>query len=311
MIKTHKNLITATLALLTLAACGNEANEPDVTVLKECPDFTASIGDAHSRAVDSQWESADEIGISGAGRTNVCYRTEDGDGVFTVKTTDEQIYFQDDTEATFTAYYPWNEFESGTSTIEIDTREQAQQKSFDFLWAQASGKKSQPNIAFNFTHRMAKVVLTVKPGSRMTFDEVKAALLSMEGFHHSGSFNINDGISAVEGNTTSDKWMFADATKDAPYITVGENSLTCSLILWPQAIEDQLTFYADFPTYALMAKIDFTAANREKDGVNAQNELVAGRQYNLGLTLHKTEMTLDVCVINPWNEVNGDDISVD
>lgn len=311
MTKTFTYIAVAALALMTLTACGSDANGPEPAPLKESPDFTASIGDALSRALDDQWERADEIGISGAGRSNVCYSTADGDGVFTVRTTGDQIYFQNDDEVTFNAYYPWRELAAGTSSIEADTRQQEQQKQFDFLWAEASGMRARPNVVFNFAHQMSKVVLTVKPGSGMSFDEVKAALLSLEGFCHEGSFSVEDGIAAVDDGADSDKWQFADATKDASYIDLGENSLTCSLILFPQMFETPLTFTADFPGYALMAKIDFTAANRKKDGDDARNEWVAGRQYNLSLTLHKTELTLDVCTINRWNEVIGDDINVD
>ena len=67
----------------------------------------------------------------------------------------------------------------------------------------------------------------------------------------------------------------------------------------------------DNRSHTLRADIDFTAANREKDGANAKNEWVAGRQYNLSLTLHKTDITMNECVITPWTVVRGDDITVD
>lgn len=40
---------------------------------------------------------------------------------------------------------------------------------------------------------MTKVVLSVKPGNGVGYDEVKAALLSLEEFRHKGTFNITDG----------------------------------------------------------------------------------------------------------------------
>ena len=63
--------------------------------------------------------------------------------------------------------------------------------------------------------------------------------------------------------------------------------------------------------HRLRSEIDFTPANREKDGPAAKNEWVAGRQYNLSVTLNKTDITEVECAINPWNEVKGDEIIVD
>jgi len=99
---------------------------------------------------------------------------------------------------TFTAYYPWNDLAEGAEAINADTWAQAHQKSFDFLWAKASGNKASLQVAFTFTHRMTKVVLAVKPGNGVGYDEVKAALLSLEGFRHKGTFNITDGSTSVD-----------------------------------------------------------------------------------------------------------------
>lgn len=108
MRKTTEHVIAAAVTLVTLAGCGSDDIGPDAGVGKDSPDFTATIGGASTRAFDSSWEAGDEIGISGGIRTNVCYLTKDGDGLFTVKTPGDEIYFQDDSEVTFTAYYPWH-----------------------------------------------------------------------------------------------------------------------------------------------------------------------------------------------------------
>lgn len=304
-----KNYIMAALATVTLAGCSN--NDHELTVSKDCPEFTAGIGRAHSRAVDSQWEEGDMIGITGSERTNVCYNTEDGDGVFNVATSGDQIYFQDDNEATFNAYYPWNNLDSETSAIVANTADQTLQKTFDFLWAQATGKKAQPNVNFNFAHSMAKVVFTIKAGKGVSAEELKTVLLSMGGFRHTGTFNITDGTATVDDNEAAEKWQFAGDDKTVSYLTLSDNELVCSLILLPQKFEEPLSFFASLAENDLAAKIDFTGANSEKDGDDAENEWVAGRQYNLTLTLNRTQITLDGCVINQWNEVKGDDIVVD
>lgn len=306
-----KHFIPTALVIMVLVGCGEVNNEPEVPGRKDCPDFTATIGGVQTRAFDRQWESGDAIGISGAKRTNVCYLTN-GDGNFTVQTPGDQIYFPDANEATFTAYYPWNDL-TGAGAINADTRKQTSQKSFDFLWAQASGRKDSPRVDFTFAHRMAKVVLTVKRGDGMSYDEVKNARLSLGGFRHTGTFDINNGRTTV--NVTADNagvWAFTDDACKAPAsFNETDNTVTYSLLFFPQEFVAPLAFTAELPGDVLKAGIDFTAANREKDGDNAKNEWVAGRQYNLGVQLHKTEITLGECVIKPWTEVKDDNIKAD
>lgn len=310
MAKSSKYLIPAALAIITLTGCGNEGNEPNPGARKDAPDFTATIGNAQSRAFDTSWDREDAIGVTGCGRTNVAYITSNADGKFTVATQVEPIYFQDDNEATFTAYYPWKQLSAEVQTISADTREQAQQKNFDFLWATASGRKDKPNVDFNFAHRMAKVVITVKTGDAMSFDEAKATQLSLKGLRYKGMFNISSGTTTVDND--SDVWTFSGfaTANDA------EKTLTFSFVLFPQEFATSLDFLAelqlqDGKTLSLSAPLSFTSANSEKDGAQAKNEWVAGRQYNLSVTLHKTAITVNECVINPWNKVDVGNINVD
>lgn len=309
-----KYFITSVLAAMTLTGCSND-NEPTVEGRKECPDFTATIDDANSRAFNQSWEAGDEVGITGSGRTNVCYLTKDGQAVFTVKTAGDEIYFQNENTETFTAYYPYADLADGVTTLSADTKNQTAQKTFDFLWTQGTGSKNTPEVTLNFAHKMAKVVLYLKPGNGMTYDEVKNAGLSLTGFHHAGTFNVVTGATSV-GTDNETAWSFTDAAAKAPVeYNDAEKIVAYSLIFFPQTFAAPLDFKVDLAldgnAYSMTAKIDFTAANKEKDGANAKNEWVAGRQYNLNLTLNKTEIKLDNCVINPWTPVNGDEINVD
>ncbi|MDE6338499.1 MAG: fimbrillin family protein [Muribaculaceae bacterium] len=308
MRQASKYFIPAALAIITLAGCRNDLNEPEITTGKDCPSFTATIG--HTRAFDQSWEKGDQIGISGSGHTNVCHHTSAGDGSFTVKKSGDEIYFQDDSEVDFSAYYPWANMAEGATSIKTDTRNQAQQKNFDFLWAKASGKKEAPNVTFTFAHMMTKISFTIKSGTGLSYDELKATTLSLQGFRHTGSFNITDGSTTVDAATGTLTFSgfatFNDAEKTAKF----------SLILFPQIFSKPLDFLAELAlpydnSLSLKAAIDFTSANREKDGANAKNEWVAGRQYNLSVTLNKTHITLNGCEIKPWNEVSGDDITLE
>ncbi len=310
-----KALISAALCGAALAGCDTEDTAPEAVAGKLSPEFTAAIGDSQTRAFNRQWETGDEIGISGGGYTNVCHLTKDGDGRFTVKKPGGEIYFQSEDEVTFTSYYPWNGNEGESSVVVADTWAQGHQKSFDFLWAQASGKKASPEVAFMFAHRMTKLALTVRRGNGVSYDEVKTARLSLVGFRHKGSFDVRDGSTSVDDDLTSG-WRFAGNENEgcnAPAVfDSAEGTVTYSLILFPQELEAPLAFFAELnAAQNLGAVMDFTAANSEKDGAEARNEWVAGRQYNITVTLHKTGITLEKCSIIPWNEVNGGNIDAE
>lgn len=311
MIKASKYFIIAALAVMILAGCTDGETGPDSPGRSGCPSFSATIsGEASaSRAYDQSWDSGDEIGVSGASRTNVAYVTSDGSlGSFTVKTIGAQIYYPDDKEVTFTAYYPWRALSAGAVTIQADTRMQLGQKSFDFLWAQASGKMAAPEVEFDFVHRMAKVVISLIRADDMTFDELKAARLSLKGIRHKGTFDVTDGTASATDAPVESDWVFTDDALKAPVILDGAaGTATYTFIIFPQQFAEALEFTAqlsDGKTFG--TKIDFSDANREKDGAVAGNQLVAGRQYNLNLTLYRNLVLLAKCVINPWNEVEGE-----
>lgn len=310
MKKAPKYFAAVTMALFTLASCSND--EPNAG-WKDCPDFMATIGGVESRAYDNNWENGDEIGVSdNKYYTNVRHRTNAVNGSFTVVTPSEQIYFQDENEVTFTAYYPWNQQAASAETITADTKLQPQQKTFDFLWAQATGKKASSTVTFNFAHKMAKVVLTVQPGNGVSFDEVKNTVLSIVGFKHNGAFNHKTGTATATGNVDGEAWKFTEAEHKAPAVVKEvEEQLIYSLILFPQDLSAKLQFTASIPgNNTLKAEIDLTDANSDIDGAQAKNNLVAGRQYNLTVTLHKTAASLDQCAIQPWVQVS-DNIDVD
>lgn len=302
--------MTVAALALTLAGCNNEGITGNAPTDNEAR-FNATI-DGVTRAYDQTWEENDEIGIScqtgNVTYTNIGYITALADGDFQPKNEEQKIYYQTDNEVTFTAYYPWNDLAEGNTVIAADTWKQAEQKKFDFLWAQASGSKSAPIVSFGFAHQMAKLVLTAKCGEAVSYDEVKTAALSLEGFKNLGAFDITTGQATASGENSA-TWTFAGsatAENNAPFIQDDETStVTYTLIFYPQQFDAPLTFTAQLPgERSFKAQLDFTQANATKDE-DAINEWVAGRQYNLGVRLNKTGLALDGCTIAAWDEVDG------
>lgn len=303
--------------VIAMAACSSNESDLNSPADNSPAQFSASIeGQNKTRAFDARWESGDKIGITGTtggkAYTNVAYETIAGNGHFTVVTDGQEIYYQDDKPVSFTAYYPWNELADGATTITTDTWHQSGQKDFDYLYAEATGSKGVP-VRFTFAHRMAKLVLTVRCGGDITPDEVRAAVLSLEGFMHKGTFNVTDGTTATTGDIESE-WQFANNTVfpvyNAPFTVDAEKkTVSYSLILFPQTFDEALPFHAtlaDKQTFT--AHLDFTAANRNAGDETPGNEWKAGRQYNLSVTLHKTCITVEGCTITGWQEADGGNV---
>lgn len=304
--------MAAALTAASFTACSSDEGGTATDGLTAAQ-FSASIG-GKTRAYETYWESGDKIGISGTSGSkayqNVAYQTSEGDGSFSAVTASEEIFFQNDDEVAFTAYYPW----SSSTTITADTHEQANQKQFDFLYATGTGSKASPSVALRFSHEMARLVLTIVPGSGVTYDEVKAAVLSLAGFKNNGSFNGLTGVATATG-TESGEWQFAGNTENAACnakqtLDSDNSAVSYSMILFPQELAAAMAFTAtNIQTYK--ASIDLTEANGNAGDENAKNELVAGRQYNLKVTLSKTGIKVTSCNIEPWNSVSGGNASAE
>lgn len=312
MTKTSNLIIAVTAMTMTLTGCSSDPDQP-ADDHRVAPLFAASISNG-SRAFDSQWEKGDAIGISGASRTNVSHTTSAGDGHFTVSTPGEEIYFQDENATRFTAYWPYSATASAPeAAITADTREQGHQKSFDFLWAEASASKAAPEATLAFTHRMARVVITLRAGADVSYDELCQATLSLEGVRHEGSFDPADGSTATAGNPSGSWTLAGSATEahNAPAIPDREGgTVSYTMILFPQRLDAPLPFHAGAAgKQTFSASLDFTGANRTAGDANPENAWIAGRQYHISVTLHKTAVAVDGCTIEPWEPVDGGNVN--
>ena len=316
-----KAILLGSLAI-ALAACSHDENAAtDNGNGTGQALFSASIeGQNKTRAYDGTWNKDDCIGISGKSGDkiygNVLYQTVNGDGNFTAVTAGTEIYYQDDNAVSFTAYYPRIPLMDGATSVKAETWTQSVQRDFDFLFATASGSKAQPNVAFEFKHRMAKIVLTIKKGTDIDWKDVQDAALSLEGFKHTGAFNTADGTTAT-GDAATVMWRFAHNTDDPAYNApstedTDNETIAYTLILFPQTFGNELPFYAELAgNLNLTAKLDFTEANRNAGDETPRNEWVAGRQYNMSVTLNKTSITVDGCTISDWQQADGGNVNAD
>lgn len=163
---------------------------------------------------------------------------------------------------------------------------------------------------------MAKLVLTIKKGADVSYAEVKEALISLSGVKTDGTFDITTGVAVATSTAPDQTWCFANNTTDTAYNTATEaenetdETVSYTLILFPQSFSNgspsviaELTDRQSFT-----ASLDFTAANTAAGDANATNSWVAGRQYNLSVTLHKTSLSVGECTIADWDEAGDSDV---
>lgn len=295
-------LALATLAL-TLAACNNDDENNNQPVAR----FSAEISDATlTRAVGTSWHENDEIGITATGNeamkqySNVKYTTEKNDGNFT----GSPIYFQNNQNVTFTAYYPFSGTEGNpagklTPKTEATNQTPTNQKNIDFLFAEAKDKNcNNANVAFKFYHKMSQITLTFIAGDDISFSGTKISY-SLEGLRMSGEFDTSNGTATATGETTETLTIENVILSDTP-------AEVAPVILYPQDITDvsdvsriKLSVTLDGQTYSCVLQ---TGTDTKTD----LTELKAGNNYTFKITISKTGLTLNKSSIEKWTPVTGE-----
>lgn len=285
--------LIAWIGVLAITSCHSHDN-----IIEPTPaGFTATIEQNRSRAYDTSWEAGDIIGISGKSAetlySNIAYTTT-GNGTFTAVNAAESILYMNSDTVSFTAYYPW---ESGaTSTIEVSTADQGDQKSFDYLFGTGRGCTASPNVTIAFRHAMAKVVFTLKAGADVTYEELQKAVLQISGIETQGTFNTTTGEAVV--NSKNSKSVISVNEKTSRTENSAAATIDYTLILFPQQMGQavELTF--------TIGGVTFNATLTLPD----ENTLASGTQYEVAITLNKTYATVEGCTISGWEKRVLDDI---
>lgn len=294
-------LALATLAL-TLAACSNDDENNNQIAAR----FSAEISDATlTRAAGTSWHENDEIGITATGNdamsqyTNVKYTTEKNDGNFT----GSPIYFQNNQNVTFTAYYPFSGTEEKpagklTPKTEATNQTPTNQKNIDFLFAEAQDKNcNNANVAFKFYHKMSQITLTFIAGDDISFSDTKISY-SLEGLRMSGEFDTSNGTATATGTATETLTINDVTLSSTP-------AIVAPVILYPQDItgvsginQIKLSVTLDEQTYSCVLQTG-------TDTKTNLTELEAGNNYTFEITISKTGLTLNTSSIENWKPVEG------
>ena len=238
--KKFRFLYIAAVALL-FAACANEedgiGNNGPVAATVQA-DIVKNITRA---TTDDTWSKNDAIGVyaTSSGNTtgdNKKYVTTNGDGTFEAADNNNIIYFKDNKETTFSAYYPYNKFlTDGKMNWNMAEVEANLPCKADVLFASgATASKASPTVNFTdaehrFKHCMSLVEFKIKPGQGVKDNNYKFNRLNMKGIFVSGKFDTRTGSVEAAGDRETLTRFFNDVSF--------ESEESFAYIMLPQSLE--------------------------------------------------------------------------
>ena len=305
--KKFKFLYIAAAALL-FAACANEedgiGNSGPVAATVQA-DIVKNVT---RTTVDDTWSKNDAIGVyaSSSGYTtgdNKKYVTTNGDGTFEAADNNNIIYFKDNKETTFSAYYPYSEsLTDGKMDWNMAEVEANQPCKADVLFASgATASKASPTVNFTdaehrFKHCMSLVEFKIKPGQGVKNNNYKFNRLELKGIFTSGKFDTKTGSVETVGNRGSIGRNFYDVSF--------ENEERFAYIMLPQSLESNKM---DIDIYLLLYDSEVKYTTSITPTTNGQFE--GGKKYTYNITVKNTGITIENANIVPWG--NGDSSDLD
>jgi hypothetical protein len=307
--KKFKILYIAAAALL-FAACANEEdgignNDPVAATVKA--DISNNIK-TRATADNNTWTADDAIGVYviSSGNTtgdNKKYVTTNGDGTFEAADKNNIIYFKDNKETTFSAYYPYsNTLTDGKMNWQMAEVVENQPCKADVLFASgAIASKASPTVNFTdiehrFKHCMSLVEFKIKPGQGVKYNNYKFNRLVLKGIFKSGKFDTRTGL--VEN--VGDRATLTRVFNDVPF----ESEESFAYIMLPQSLESNKM---DVEIYLLLNDSEVKYTTPITPSTNGQFE--GGKKYIYNITVKNTGITIEDAHIFPWE--NGDSSDLD
>lgn len=276
---------------LSLSACSNEEIHMDDA--RVALQVTSGI---QTRAYDDQWEENDDIGIFGFTQgdapaqayTNERYVTTGGNGTFTPGGT--PIYLPtDDSYLDFVAYYPHTTSLTADGIYAVDVTNQSIQKDIDLMAAsKLSANRSKNTVAFNFEHKLSKIVLTFKPGDGMALSELTGMTVQLTNQQPKATFDVTqpDGEVVVGTNTPATLTLNTDA-----------DGTSSEGIVLPSANFDGMTLHLELSDGSSFFNWDLNNSKADK--------FEAGKKYVYDITVNRSRLDV-TATIEDWAPGNGE-----
>lgn len=225
--------LVATMFGASFSACINEAEE----VLAQESEIKLTSEIVPSRVTSLDYQSTQIVAGQQVGVTITGAKSEHKNKAWTVETdgsltnTDEAVYWGN-TQATITAYHPYNSAWTGTShtfSVSTDQSIEANYRNSDLLWATKTGTKSDETVALTFTHKLAKINVLL---TSEDITDLNGATISICGTNIATNFNPSTG--ELSATTADVQEIKAGVTTD--------NAKTASAIIIPQTIVNGIRF---------------------------------------------------------------------
>lgn len=309
--KKFRFLYIAAAALL-FAACANEEdgignNDPVAATVKA--DISNNIK-TRGTADNNSWTAGDAIGVYVTSSSNTTgdnkkYVTTNGNGTFEAADNNNIIYFKDNRETTFSAYYPYSEsLTDGKMDWNMAEVEESQPCRADVLFASgAIASKASPTVNFTdvehrFKHCMSMVEFKIKPGQGVKYNNYKFNRLELKGIFTSGKFDTRTGL--VEN--VGDRMSLVRNFVDVPF----ESEESFSYIMLPQNLESNKM---DIEIYLLLNDSEVKYTTSITPSTNGQFE--GGKKYTYNITVKNTGITIEDANIYPWENGDSSDLDAD
>ncbi len=299
-------------AALLFAACANEedgiGNSGPVAATVQA-DISNNIK-TRGTADNNSWTAGDAIGVyaSSSGYTtgdNKKYVTTNGDGTFEAADNNNIIYFKDNKETTFSAYYPYSEsLTDGKMDWNMAEVKENQPCMADVLFASgATASKASPIVNFTdiehrFKHCMSLVEFKIKPGQGVIYNNYKFNRLELKGIFRSGKFDTRTG--SVE--TAGDRGYISRNFDDVPF----ESEESFAYIMLPQSLESNKM---DIEIYLLLNDSEVKYTTSISPSTNGQFE--GGKKYTYNISVKNTGITIEDANIFPWENGDSGDLDAD
>ena len=306
------NFLYIAAAALLFAACANEEdgignNGPVAATVKA--DISNNIK-TRGTADNNSWTAGDAIGVyvTSSGYTtghNKKYVTKNGDGTFEAADNNNTIYFKNNEETTFSAYYPYSEsLKNGKMDWNMDEVKANQPCKADVLFASgATASKASPTVNFTdaehrFKHCMSLVEFKIKPGQGVKYNNYRLNRIELKGIFRSGQFDTRTGAVITIGDRGSIRRDFDDV-----YF---ENEESFAYIMLPQSLESNKM---DIEIYLLLNDSEVKYTTPITPSTNGQFE--GGKKYTYNITVKNTGITIENANIVPWGNGDSSDLDAD
>lgn len=290
--------ICVLLAAVLLPGCSEDGeNTPQSTDGRVALEATSGIR-MNTRAYDNTWESGDAIGIymlnddATDGNGNHKYTTAETakTGSFTAAE-GQTLYFPVNGDARdFTAYYPYWETLAEDNVYTVDVKKQTSQKDIDLMGAaKVTGKdKTNPKVAFVFTHKLVKLAITLKAdGTSLTDADLAGTTVSLSNQQTAATYNV---VTGGEATVT---------TGTPAEIALHTDGLKAEGIVLPAATTKDMVLTFTVP------KLDNQAFHWNVNSAAQSQAFVAGSKYLYTITISKVGVEVS-STVEDWTPGNGE-----